>query len=100
MPFTPLGEATLGAVVPVALTATATATASINLQLPELQVKLAAQLALMANVTLTPPTIVASIQTLLTLAAGFQAALVAGAPSLLIEVSGIATAMAQIVASI
>lgn len=100
MGYTSLGEMTLGAVVPVALTATASATASINVQLPELQLKLAALLELSARVTLVPPTIAASILAVANMGIQLGIALSAGAPSVLVDVSAILAAIAEINASI
>jgi hypothetical protein len=98
--FTSLGEVTLGAVVPIALTATGAATASLSVQLPQLQTKLAALIQLQARVALTPPSIVASIQSIAVLTASLQAALAVGAPSLPIEVSALLAVVAEISATI
>lgn len=100
MAFTHLGELTLGAVVPVALSATAAATASLNAQLPELQIKLASLLELSARVALVPPTIAASIQTVIALNASLVAALSVGAPAVMVDVSGLLAVMAQLSADI
>lgn len=100
MAFTHLGELTLGAVVPVALSATGAAVASINAQLPELQIKLASLLELSARVALVPPTIAASIQTAIALNASLVAALSVGAPAVSVDVSGLLAVMAQLSADI
>lgn len=100
MPFTSLGEATLGNVVPIALSATAAATASLNLQLPEINAKLAALLQLQARVAITPPSIAGSIDVLVGLVANLNLALSLGLPSISVDLSAVAAVIAQLSASL
>ena len=96
MSFELLGFKSLGEVVPLALDATVALDASIGLVLPEIQAKITGMIDLQAQLTLNPPSLVTSLNALLDLAAQFQAAIALGLPSASLDLTAVATALAEL----
>lgn len=91
-----VGALTIGAIVPVALTATAAATAAINASLPSLQARVAGLVQLAASLQLTPPSLSANLTAAADLLASLQAAVTLGLPGVEFQVAGVATLLATL----
>lgn len=84
-----LGERTVGECIPSML--------SVNARLlADVQAKIAAAIALQARITLTPPTLTASLTAALALVARLQASIALGLPSVSLDL----TAMLKVIASL
>lgn len=96
MTFELLGFKTIGQCVPLAVSATAGINASVAISLPEVQAKITGLLELQAQLTLNPPTLAASLKSLLQLVASFEAAIALGLPSASLDLSAVAVALAEL----
>lgn len=95
-----LGALTVGACVPLALSATAQATAGINAALPDLQARAAGLVQLAASLTLTPPSLAASLTAALDLVASLEAAVTLGLPGVDFQAAGVAELLLTLEAQI
>jgi hypothetical protein len=91
-----VGTVTVGGAIPLALTAQAELDATLGVSLPEIQAKIDALVALSASLTITPPTLAASLVAALDTVAGLQAAIAAGVPSAALDLSAVAAALADL----
>jgi hypothetical protein len=89
-----LGSLTLGQCVPTALAASAALDLAIGLSLPKLQARLEAALKAQAQLTLTPPTLAASLTAAAALAAALSVSV--GMPSIGIQLAALASLIAAI----
>lgn len=100
MSYSYLGSLTLGQCVPTALSAQGALDASIGVSLPEIQAKITGMLALQASLTITPPSIVASLEAALDMLVELQASLALTMPELSVTLGLQITALFGTVTSI
>jgi hypothetical protein len=98
--FAHVGTVTVGGAIPLALTAQAELDATLGVSLPEIQAKVDALIALTADLTLTPPTLAASLVNALALVAELQAAIALGVPSATLNLTAVAAALLDLQASL
>jgi hypothetical protein len=91
-----IGEFSLGACVPLALTAQGNISLSVNLVLPELTAKLAGYIAAQASIAITPPTLAFQLEAALGLVAQLQALVALDLPSISINLSIVAGLIAEL----
>lgn len=95
-----LGSYTLGECLPIAVSAKGALDASLGIQLPELNAKIAGMLAAQAALTLSPPTLAASLSAALDLVANLQESIALGLPSASINLAVVAGIVAELNASL
>lgn len=98
--FQSLGTISLGAAIPLLATAQLTGDTGISVSLGEVQAKLDAIVALAAKLTITPPSLAASLLAALDIVAGLEAAISAGYPDVSPDLTMLVAAIADLTAAL
>lgn len=92
--ITPLGSITLGAAVPIAVTAQAAVDAAVGVSLPSVQAQIAGALAAQVALTVTPPSVQGQLDLALDMVAALQASI--SLPVVSVQLAGLATLLASL----